>query len=152
MAVLFLLLAVIVGVVIGDAVVANTSASSVQLFDRTITGFTQGELLVIAAGAGFIVALLLFLAFGSSKNRRLKRRERRIAHRDFEGRIAELERENADLRDEVEHDRRTSRLGDMAATDGTTETSGRIYPRSGEPAPTGADTTTRTSLFNRADR
>src|SRR6266511_3397325 len=52
MAVFFLLLAVIVGVVIGDAVVANTGASTVQLFDRSITGFTQGQLLVIVAGAG----------------------------------------------------------------------------------------------------
>src|SRR6266566_5023643 len=115
MAVFFLLLAVIVGVVIGDSVVANTDASSVQLFNQTITRFTQGQLLVIAAAAGFVFASLLFLAWGSSKNRRLRRRERRTVHRDMEGRIGELERENADLRDEVDRDRRTSRLGDMAA-------------------------------------
>jgi hypothetical protein len=122
MAVFFLLLAVIVGVVIGDAVIANTSASSVQLFDRTISGFTQGQLLVIAAGAGFIFSALLFLSFGSSKSRRLKRRERRTAHRDMEGRIGELERENANLRDEVDPDHRTSRLGQMGGTDNTRDT------------------------------
>ena len=161
MAVFFLLLAVIVGVVIGDAVVANTGASSVQLFDRTITGFTHGQLLVIAAGAGFIFASLLFLAWGSSKNRRLRRRERRTIHRDMEGRIGELERENADLRDEVDRDRRTSRLGDMAGTGGTGETTqatGRIYPRRNPdrvdeaPTPTTADSTTRGGLVNKADR
>src|SRR6266567_4516696 len=110
MAVFFLLLAVIVGVVIGDAVVANTGASTVQLFDRTITGFTQGQLLVIAAGVGFVFAALLFLSWGSSKNRRLRRRERRAAHRDMEGRIGELQRENEGLRDEVARQpRRTGR-------------------------------------------
>src|SRR6266540_2373594 len=124
MAVFFLLLAVIVGVVIGDAVVANTGASTVQLFDRSITGFTQGQLLVIAAGAGFVFAALLFLSWGSSKNRRLRRRERRAAHRDMEGRIGELERENEGLRDEVGRDRRTSRLGDVAGAGGSTRPTG----------------------------
>jgi hypothetical protein len=158
MAVFFLLLAVIVGVVIGDAVVANTGASSVQLFDQTITGFTQGQLLVIAAAAGLVFACLLFMAWGSSKNRRLRRRERRTIHRDMEGRIGELERENADLRDEVDRDRRTSRLGDIAGTGETTQAPGRIYPRRDpehldeRPAPTTADSTTRRDLFNRAER
>ena len=161
MAVFFLLLAVIVGVVIGDSVVANTDASSVQLFNQTITRFTQGQLLVIAAGAGFVFASLLFLAWGSSKNRRLRRRERRTVHRDMEGRIGELERENADLRDEVDRDRRTSRLGDMAGAEGsgeTTQVSGRIPPRGNpdrrdeRPAPTGADSGARGGLFNKVDR
>jgi hypothetical protein len=159
MAVFFLLLAVVVGVVIGDAVVANTGASSVQLFDRTITGFTQGQLLVIAAGAGVILAFLLFLAWGSSKNRRLRRRERRSMHRDMEGRIGELERENAELRDELDRDRRSSRLGDMAGADDTTQAQGRVYPRGNpdrvdeQPAPTAASSGTRSGFFsNKADR
>jgi len=126
MAAFFLVVAVIVGVVIGDAVIANTSASSVQLFDRTITGFNLGQLLVIAAGAGFVLALLLASSWSSSKSRRLKRRERRDARRDLQGRIGELERENAGLRDEVDRDHRTNRLGDMAgaeASGGTTRVS-----------------------------
>jgi hypothetical protein len=130
MAAFFLVLAVVVGVVIGDAVVANTSASNLALFDQTITGFTQGQLLVIAAGAGFLFATFLFLAFGSSKNRRMRRRERRDSHRDMEGRIGELERENAGLREDVDRDRRTSRLDGMADGDETHETqvSRRIFP------------------------
>jgi hypothetical protein len=158
MAVLFLLLAVAVGVVIGDVVVANTGANSVALFDQTITGFTQGQLMVIAAGAGFLFALLLFLAWGSSKSRRLRRRERREVHRDMEGRIGELERENADLRDEVDRDRRTSRVGAMAGAEDTTQTSGRIFPRRApdsldeRAARTSAEPTDHRDMFNRAER
>ncbi len=161
MAVFFLLLAVIVGVVIGDAVVANTGASTVQLFDRSITGFTQGQLLVIAAGAGFVFAALLFLSWGSSKNRRLRRRERRAAHRDMEGRIGELQRENEGLRDEVGRDRRTSRLGDVAgagAPGESTQVSGGLFPHrtpdslDERAAQTEAGSTARREAFDQANR
>src|SRR6266545_3782460 len=148
MAVFFLLLAVIVGVVIGDAVVANTGASTVQLFDRSITGFTQGQLLVIAAGAGFVFAALLFLSWGSSKNRRLRRRERRAAHRDMEGRIGELERENEGLRDEA----------GAGAPGESTQVSGGLFPHrtpdslDERAARTEADSTARREAFDQADR
>ncbi len=125
MAAFFLVLAVVVGVVIGDAVIANTTASNLDLFDRTITGFTQGQLLIIAAGAGFLFAIFLFLAFGSTKNRRMRRRGRRA-------RIGELERENAGLREGADRDHRTTRLDGMAGEgDETQETqqSRRIFPR-----------------------
>lgn len=161
MAAFFLVLAVIVGVVIGDAVIANSSAVSIQLFDQTISRFTQGQLLVIAAGAGFVFAALLFLAWGWSKNRRLRRRERREVRRDMEGRIGELERENAGLRDEADRDHRTSRLGEMAdgeSTGETTQVSRRVFPprapdRLDEPpAPTTADSTTRRDAFDETNR
>jgi hypothetical protein len=132
MAAFFLVLAVVVGVVIGDAVIANTTASNLELFDRTITGFTQGQLLIIAAGAGFLFAMFLYLMFTSSRSRRMRRRERREAHRDMQGRIGELERENEGLREGVDRDVRTTRLDGMAAEgDDTheTQTSRRIFPR-----------------------
>ena len=119
MAAFFLVLAAVVGVVVGDAVIANTGADTVTIFDQSITGFTKGQLLVIAAGLGFLFALFLSLAWGSSRNRRLKRRERREVRRDMEGRIDELERENMGLRDELDRERRTSRLGDMNDTEST---------------------------------
>lgn len=128
MAIFFLVLAVIVGVVIGDSVIANTSASSLDLFGRDITRFTQGQLLVIAAGAGFLFAIFLVLAFASSKNRRMRRRERRA-------RLGELEKENAGLRDGSDRDRRTTRLdgmateGDETQANQETQTSRRIFPR-----------------------
>jgi len=112
MAAFFLVLAVIAGVVVGDAVIANTGAGSVTVFGQSITGFTQGQLLVIAAGLGFLFALFLFLAWGSSRNRRIRRRENRLVHRDMASRVDELERTNAGLRDQLERGRRTSRLGD----------------------------------------
>ncbi len=108
MAALFLVLAVVDAVVLGDAVLANTSASSVSVFNHSITGFTQGQLLVVAAGLGLLGALLLGLAWRSSAARRAKRRQLRAGRRDLEGRVAELERDNATLRQERE------RLGRLA--------------------------------------
>lgn len=106
MAALFLVLAVIDAVVLGDAVLANTSAITVSLFNHSITGFTHGQLLVIAAGLGLLGALLLMAAWSWSGARRAKRREQRAAQRDLQGKIAELERENANLRKELERTRR----------------------------------------------
>jgi type II secretory pathway pseudopilin PulG len=112
MAALFLLLAVLVGVVLVDAVLENTTASTVTLFDRSFDQLSSGELLVVFAGLGFLLALFLFLAFGSSKSRRTRRREMRSARRDAEGRVDELEQENARLRDELARAGRVGRLAD----------------------------------------
>jgi len=106
MAALFLVLAVADAVLIGDAVLANTSVSSVSVFDHSITGFTHGQLLLIAAGLGLLGALLLGLAWRSSSARRAKRGALRAARHDLEGRVAELERDNATLRQELERTRR----------------------------------------------
>jgi hypothetical protein len=161
MAVFFLVLAMIVGVVIGDAVVANTAAGSIQLFDQTITGFSQGQLMVIAAGAGFIFAVLLFLSFSAGRGRRARRREQRLARRDLQGRLGELEQENSDLRTEVDRDRRTTRLGEMDApvTEDTGETTQtrRIFPsrrqdRIDRPERSNVDTADRQDAFNQVDR
>jgi uncharacterized protein YceH (UPF0502 family) len=112
MAALFLVLAVADAVLLGDAVLANTSASSVSVFDHSITGFTQGQLLLVAAGLGLLGALLLGLAWRSSGARRAKRRALRAARRDLEGKLAELERDNATLRQERE---RLGRLAELRA-------------------------------------
>ena len=106
MAALFLVLAVADAVLLGDAVLANTSASSVSVFNHSITGFTQGQLLLVAAGLGLLGALLLGLAWRSSGARRAKRRRLRAAERALEGRVAELERDNTTLRQELERTRR----------------------------------------------
>ena len=161
MAAFFLVLAVIIGVVIGDAVVANTAAGSIQLFDQTITGFSQGQLMVIAAAAGFILAVLLFLSFSAGRGRRARRREQRLARRDLQGRLGELEQENSDLRTEVDRDRRTTRLGETGApvTEDTGETTQtrRIFPsrrqdRVDRPERSNVDTADRQDAFNQADR
>jgi hypothetical protein len=105
MAVLFLLLAFLVVVVLAAAGLENTSASSVTLFDRSFGQLTEGQLLVLAAALGFLVALFLFLAFGASRTRRTRRKELKSRRRDAEGRVDELERENARLQHELTNTR-----------------------------------------------
>jgi hypothetical protein len=101
MAVLFLLLAFLVVVLLAAAGLENTDPSSASLFDRSFDQLTEGQLLVLAAALGFLVALFLFLAFGASRTRRTRRKELRSRRRDAEGRVDELERENAHLRQEL---------------------------------------------------
>jgi hypothetical protein len=105
MAVLFLLLAFLIVVVLAAAGLENTSASSATLFDRSFSQLTEGQLLVLAAALGFLVALFLFLAFGASRTRRSRRRELKSRRRDAEGRVDELERENARLQHELTNTR-----------------------------------------------
>ena len=101
MAVLFLLLAVLILVVLAATGIENNDASTVTLLDRSFGQLTEGQLLVAFAGLGFLVALFLFLAFGASRTRRARRKELKSRRRDAEGRVDELERENARLRQEL---------------------------------------------------
>ena len=101
MAVLFLLLAFLAVVLLAVVGLENNSASSATLFDRSFGQLTEGQLLVLAAALGFLVALFLFLAFGASRTRRSRRKELKSRRRDAEGRVDELERENARLRQEL---------------------------------------------------
>src|SRR6266498_3164019 len=133
MAALFLVLAVVDAVLLGDAVLANTSASSVSVFDQSITGFTQGQLLLLAAGLGLLCALLLGLALSSSGARRAKRRRLRAARRDLEGRVAELERENATLRQEQERFGRLAELRGEASSEAQAQAQGRARERASQP-------------------
>ena len=110
MAAIFLVLAVVDAALLANVALTNTSAGSVSVFDQSITGFTQGELLLLAAGLGLLLALFLGIAWSSSSARRAKRRELRVARREVEGRVAELKRENARLRKELEGARRTGAL------------------------------------------
>ncbi len=61
---------------------------------------------------GLLGVLLLGLAWRSSGARRAKRRQLRAAHRDLQARVAELERDNATLRQERE---RLGRLAELRA-------------------------------------
>ena len=110
MAAIFLVLAVVDAALLANVALTKTSAGSVSVFDQSITGFTQGELLLLAAGLGLLLALFLGIAWSSSSARRAKRRELRVARREVEGRVAELERENARLRKQLEGTRRTGAL------------------------------------------
>src|SRR5215208_5099554 len=101
MAVLFLLLAFLLLVVVAAAGIENTDSSTASLFDRSFGQLTEGQLLLLFAGVGFLIALFLFLAFGASRTRRARRRELKSRRRDAEGRVDELERENTRLSKEL---------------------------------------------------
>src|SRR5215204_394233 len=101
MAVLFLVLALLAAVVIGAVGLENTTASSATLLDRSFSQLTEGQLLVLFAALGFLVAVLLSLAFGASRTRRSRRKELKSRRRDAEGRVDELERENARLQKDL---------------------------------------------------
>jgi chromosome segregation ATPase len=101
MAVLFLLLAFLTVVLLAAAGLENSSTSSATLFDRSFNQLTEGQLLILAAALGFLVAVFLFLAFGASRTRRTRRKELKSRRRDAESRVDELERENARLQHEL---------------------------------------------------
>ena len=102
MAAIFLVLAVVDAALLANVALTNTSATSVSVFDQSITGYSQGEVLLLAAGLGLLLALFLGIAWSSSSARRAKRRGLRVARREVEGRVTELERENARLHKELE--------------------------------------------------
>jgi hypothetical protein len=101
MAVLFLLLAFLTVVLLAAAGLENSSTSSATLFDRSFNQLTEGQLLILAAALGFLVAVFLFLAFGASRTRRTRRKELKSRRRDAESRVDGLERENARLQHEL---------------------------------------------------
>jgi hypothetical protein len=101
MAVLLLLLAIAGGVLVGDLVLENTAAASVTMLDRSFTGYSQGQLLAAAAALGFVVGVLAVGSVSLRRSRRVRRRELRRAEQDLTAEVAELERENSSLREEL---------------------------------------------------
>jgi uncharacterized integral membrane protein len=102
MAAIFLLLAVADAALLANVALANTNPGSLTVFDRSVTGFTQGQLLLLAAGLGLLLALFVVFARSSSSARRAKRRKLQAARHGLQGRIAGLERENARLHQELQ--------------------------------------------------
>ena len=121
MAVLFLVLALLAAVVIGAVGLENTTASSATLLDRSFSQLTDGQLLVLFAGLGFLVAVFLFLAVGASRTRRSRRKELKSRRRDAEGRVGELERENDRLRQELTSTREELESVERGRTDAVAE-------------------------------
>jgi len=121
MAVLFLVLALLAAAVIGAVGLENTTASSATLLDRSFSQLTDGQLLVLFAGLGFLVAVFLFLAVGASRTRRSRRKELKSRRRDAEGRVGELERENDRLRQELTSTREELESVERGRTDAVAE-------------------------------
>ena len=101
MAVLLFLLAIAGGVLVGDLVLENTAAGSVIVLDRSFTGYSEGQLLAALAALGFVVGVLAVGSVSLRRSRRVRRRELRRAEQDLTAEVAELERENRSLRDEL---------------------------------------------------
>jgi uncharacterized membrane protein YciS (DUF1049 family) len=101
MAILLFLLAIAGGVLVGALTLENTGAGSVTLLDRSFTDFSQGQLLAVAAALGFVIGLLVVGSLSLRRSRRVRRRELRQAERDLTEDVAELERENRSLREEL---------------------------------------------------
>jgi hypothetical protein len=97
MAALFLVLAILGAVVVGDLVWENTTAGEVTVFDQPVAGYTKGGLLAMAAGLGFAVALLLVASVNSTEARRARRRQLRTLRRALRRRAAAPERDEATL-------------------------------------------------------
>jgi hypothetical protein len=101
MAVLLFLLAIAGGVLVGDLVIENTAPGSVTVLDRSFTGYSEGQLLAAVAALGFVVGVLLVGSVGLRRSRRVRRRELRRAEEELTAEVADLERENTSLREEL---------------------------------------------------
>jgi hypothetical protein len=119
MAALFLLLAVLGAIVVGDLVLENTAVGAITVLNQPITGYSDGVLLATAAALGFLVGLLAVGSVSLRRTRRVRRRELRTAERELSGQVVELERENAGLREALaRRDLPAHRsVGDAAAAD-----------------------------------
>jgi hypothetical protein len=84
MAVFFLLLAIVGGILVGDLAWENTTTGEATVFGRTIVDYPQGWLLAAAAGLGFLVGLLLVASIGSTRGRRERRKQLRSMRRGLQ--------------------------------------------------------------------
>jgi hypothetical protein len=101
MAVLLLLLAIVGAVLVGDLVVENTAVGAITVLNQSITGYSDGLLLAMAAALGFVVGLLAVGSVSLRRTRRVRRKQLRAAERELSGQLIELERENAGLREDL---------------------------------------------------
>ena len=116
MALLFLLLVIIGAAVVGDFVLENTGADAITVLHHPITGYSSGLLLAMAAALGFVVGLLVVGSVSMRRTRRARRKQLRVVERELNGQLAELERENTRLRDELaRRDLAARRLAGVAA-------------------------------------
>jgi uncharacterized membrane protein YccC len=119
MAALFLLLAVLGAIVVGDLVLENTAAGAITVLNQPINGYSDGLLLAMAATLGFVVGLLAVGSMSLRRTRRARRRELRTAERELSGQLTKLERENAGLREALARRDLAAHpsVGDAAAAD-----------------------------------
>ena len=112
-------------VMVADLVWENPTVGQVTLFDHTVAGYPEGWLLAIAAGLGFVVALLLVASVNSTKRRRARRKQlRRLGH-GLEDQVAALEPDHGRLLDAFFGPEQPSRHPDGPAWPVESESEGR---------------------------
>jgi hypothetical protein len=92
-------LAVAGGVVVADLVWENTAAGQITVFHHIVAGYPEGWLLAIAAGLGFVVALVLVASVNSTKRRRARRKQLRDLRHGLEHQVVAPEPDHARLLD-----------------------------------------------------
>jgi hypothetical protein len=92
-------LAVAGGVMVADLVWENPTAGQVTVFGQTVGGYPEGWLLAIAAGLGFVAALLLVASVNSTKRRRARRKQLRDLRQGLEDQMVAPEPDHAFLLD-----------------------------------------------------
>jgi hypothetical protein len=95
MAVFLFLVASIGGVVVADLLLENATAGEVTVFNQPISGYSQGQLLAMAAALGFVVAVLLVASVSSTHRRRARRKQLRAIRASRQRHAAAPEREQA---------------------------------------------------------
>jgi hypothetical protein len=116
MAALLLLLAIVGGIVVGDLVLENTSPADITVLHHTITGSSEGLLLAMAAALGVVVGLLVVASASTTGTRRARRKQLRTAGGALTRQVAEFQRENMRLRDELaRRDQSVRPRGDLAS-------------------------------------
>jgi hypothetical protein len=110
--------------VVADLVGENPTVGQVTVFSQTV-GYPEGWMLVIAAGLGFVVALLLVASVNSTKRRRARRKQLRPLRHGSEDQVAASEPDHTHLLDAFFGPEVTSRHPDGPARPVELESEGR---------------------------
>ena len=92
-------LAVAGAAVVADLIWENPTAGQITVFHHTVIDYPEGWLLAIAAGLGFVVALLLVASVNSTKRRRARRTQLARRRSGLEDQVAAPEPDHARLLD-----------------------------------------------------
>jgi hypothetical protein len=130
---LLFVLAVAGGVTVADLAWENAAAGQVTVFHHTISGYPEGWQLAIAAGLGFVVALLLVASVNSTKGRRARRGQLGRLRRGLEHQAVAPKPDHARLLDEFFGPEEPSRQLGGLAWPADLETEGRERPADEDP-------------------
>jgi hypothetical protein len=130
---LLFVLAVAGGVMVADLAWENTTAGQVTVFHHTVSGYPEGWLLAIAAGLGFVVALLLVASVNSTKGRRARRKQLDRLRRGLEHQVVAPKPDHARLLDEFFGPEEPSRQLGGPARPADLKTEGRERPADDHP-------------------